>query len=634
MMPNFIVEMDLSGTDFGGSPMFTDVTKYVPTARGVGQPISISGGRSDGSGTVSPSQCSFVLDNMDLPGDLTGGRFTPGLSTSPYFPNIQPGVRVRVTTKPGATTYNRFDGYVNSFTAAFDGGSFNYVQVVATDALGRWGRMPLRSYLAEEMLTDSPDYLYMLQESEGATSFGDVTASQPPATVVASKYGAGEIAAGQSPVGNFLAGTMVAVTNPAGTGLPNQPGSWLSVPSSFGATFTLEVEVLFPTAPPVTNEVICYFEGDGCDLFLTLTDVGVLVFSQFISAGVFADVPAPLDGGVHYVAVTVNVGTGATTLTVDEIPTAGTAVPVAPGKGNLSLGGRPSAGAMLLPFSGAFAYLASYPTVLSSTRLLNHYAAGVSDFNGERTDTHITRLLSYRANNGSTLDIGLGEMGSADVDGVSMQQALLDTAAAEGGYVYINGAGQVAFLNRSRTFNPAVAVTLNVGSDQVTADMTFQIDDQAVVNEWDISRPNGSSQRVYDAASQAAFGVISQQDTVNVETDQQALDIANWRLTSDKTALVRSPNVVVDLLTETDAAVVAAVQAATPLAHVTLTNLPATAPPTDAVIQGWSEQIGLEVWTVSWNTTPLPPPVVTADPTGPQVAAGDTADSATYVAAY
>lgn len=68
------------------SRTWTDVSDYVEFHRGIG----ITGGRADERSTCDANTASIVVDNSD-------GRFTPGLASSPYYPNVKIGRPIRVT---------------------------------------------------------------------------------------------------------------------------------------------------------------------------------------------------------------------------------------------------------------------------------------------------------------------------------------------------------------------------------------------------------------------------------------------------------------------------------------------------------------------------------------------------------
>ena len=69
------LQADFSGTAFGSSPTWTDITSYVMTSPQElnSAPIQDTWGRQDWFSAVTPSTCSFTLRNID-------GRFTPGRS--------------------------------------------------------------------------------------------------------------------------------------------------------------------------------------------------------------------------------------------------------------------------------------------------------------------------------------------------------------------------------------------------------------------------------------------------------------------------------------------------------------------------------------------------------------------------
>lgn len=77
------------------APAFEDVSAFVRMSPG----ISIARGRSPEGGQVSPGTCTLTLDNSD-------GRFTPERTTSPYYPNVTLGRRMRVRYRDPANVGN------------------------------------------------------------------------------------------------------------------------------------------------------------------------------------------------------------------------------------------------------------------------------------------------------------------------------------------------------------------------------------------------------------------------------------------------------------------------------------------------------------------------------------------------
>lgn len=69
---------------------WTDITQWVDI---LGSGVSVNRGASDELADIQPGTCSMVLDNSD-------GRFSPGLASSPYYPNVKKNtpIRVRIIT--------------------------------------------------------------------------------------------------------------------------------------------------------------------------------------------------------------------------------------------------------------------------------------------------------------------------------------------------------------------------------------------------------------------------------------------------------------------------------------------------------------------------------------------------------
>src|SRR3546814_5288438 len=104
-------------------------------------------GRRDERSETSPYSATLTVRNQD-------GRFTPDNPASPYYPNVKLGKRIRVTVTVGATTSDRFTGYVTSWPVMFPGGTVADATVSFTDRLGeRDSRPKFRSVPEEAVLS-------------------------------------------------------------------------------------------------------------------------------------------------------------------------------------------------------------------------------------------------------------------------------------------------------------------------------------------------------------------------------------------------------------------------------------------------------------------------------------------------
>ncbi|MFF3643373.1 carbohydrate binding domain-containing protein [Streptomyces sp. NPDC002564] len=87
-MGRVVVEAAFGSTMSTASPAWTDITERVDVA---GSGIVIDRGASDEQQDIQTGTCTMLLDNSD-------GRFTSGLSTGAYYPNIRKNTPIRVRT--------------------------------------------------------------------------------------------------------------------------------------------------------------------------------------------------------------------------------------------------------------------------------------------------------------------------------------------------------------------------------------------------------------------------------------------------------------------------------------------------------------------------------------------------------
>jgi len=102
------VEVAFSSDPNTATPAFVDLTSRARLDRG----IDITRGRSDEFDAVQAGRCSLTFDNTD-------GALTPGLASSPYYPNVKPQNRIRVTYRDPAVAGN----LLPAEDASFEGGT-------------------------------------------------------------------------------------------------------------------------------------------------------------------------------------------------------------------------------------------------------------------------------------------------------------------------------------------------------------------------------------------------------------------------------------------------------------------------------------------------------------------------------
>jgi hypothetical protein len=615
--PTTVVRIDVSGTAFRGSPTWTDYTSSVMNDPGV----TTTWGRQDEQGDPPPRTCTFLLKNDT-------GAFTPGSGTAPA--GWKRGARVNVRVTVAATTYDRFDGYVDSIEATWPGGvqSWSVVKVTCTDITARLAAgVKLLSMVEQEMLADAPTYLYPLDESSSSVSAGDISGNSNRAAYRSDgKYGAGSVAFA-SDMGLADPTTGVAFSSTDTPGL--QPGklSVLSISNNDGGpvapsagAFTCECWVVLPDTRPdaasFSTEFILkhsggpFSDGRTHGVWLTWSYDGTIHFSTIDGVNNAAGVSSPLAAGLHHI-----VGTVAADLKTVKLYIDGALVDTGVGPAAVDLTGltRNHIGGNLSTtstqiggqFQGTIGLVALYPTVLSAARILTHYQAGVGTLT-ELSGARYARLAGYGAVPTSGLPTGQATMGHQNTRGVNLTDALQKVARTEGTVSYATGAGALTFQARDTRYDPA---TLVLTAADVDGDVTFRFDGQGFANGYTVSRDGGASQRVDDATSQAALGQIDGQPIdVAPSGDFDALQNAAWQLGLSNRSAARTPSVTVNLLKATSA-LAGQVLTADVSTLVTVSGLPAQAPASSVslFIEGGSEVIALNNWSVQFFTSPSLP---------------------------
>lgn len=401
--PTVLVELALGYPPLSASPVWTDITAKVLQSEGVSRTY----GRTDPYSGAQPGTLSLTLDNTD-------GRFTAGLTTGAYYPNIRPGVPIRVSHTFNGVLRRRFYGNVNEWPTAWPGGGQTYsqVQITATDSSRRLNRgRKLRSMLAEEILYDSPVAYWPLGEPDGSVSAGDIAGTATNLTIGQAGGGNGTLTFGQG-TGPRFDGLPAVVTAPGGP----EEGKFLRAGTIAGAVgggvCTVEAWVN-ATAGAADGSVVVsaifgdrrsylqvYFNGSGqlVGRVLGFQSADVAVAATATSASVYANSQTH-----HVVAVgTIAASSVTVSLYVDGAlrgtqTTGGSGLTVPTVINDLGVAGTPArAGYPPLGLHAAtFAHAAVYGFALSAARVLVHYQAGATGFAGEKTDVRVRRLARY-----------------------------------------------------------------------------------------------------------------------------------------------------------------------------------------------------------------------------------------------
>lgn len=608
-------------------PAWVDVTADVDSVTG----ITSNRGRGDEIATIEPGKLSFTLFNDD-------GRYTFGLESSPYWPDVVPMRRVRYSLQVGGYWHVRWDGTVDGFPTKWErGGADTVAPITATELLARPSRLRLlRSVLHETIMLTGPAAYYPLGEPEGSLSAGDLSGNAHPPLTVAQAGTGGAITFGGS-----TGPPADEASSPTFAPASATDGLYLTGGGDFGSGTGLTISAftlragdtpgpalsqnvfsvpLRPAAGEVSDEINVFFQPDGSVMVQRLVRDAAYAFSNkyLISAA------AP--PGTFHVAVTDAAGSAKLylngSLAASAAYTARSQHPV-----GLVVGADPTATGVLYCFNGTVSHVAVHTRVLTGGTLTEIAAAGLTGFAGELSGQRIGRWLGWLGlDTVAVLASGDAAVGHIPTSGRSVLDAVKDVLGVEfGEFFYAPGIGFV-FRARSDAWNQSPVLTLDCADDHIQPDFTTVGDTQFLENDVTVTRQGGASARVTNQASKDMYGEFSAAATVYAATDGQALAVAQYRVARYGEPEPRSPSVTVDLLTcpelETDAISTGIgslielnnLLPASPGAAVTYGTSAVTygtsgwayaaAPGLLAAVEGLTESVGHDRWTVTYSTSP------------------------------
>jgi hypothetical protein len=599
------VEDAFATQPMAASPTYTDTTAYV----WLQEPISIRVGRQDEFGDVEPSTLSLRRNNSD-------GRFTQGLATSPYSPNVKLGRRHRVVVTRSAVGYRRFDGHADRWPTQWTLGNPAYATAdfTATDRLKRYSQAgELRSMIEHEILRDTPTAYYPLGESDGATSAADASGNGQPAMEIiqVGTGGSVDFGSGTGPGTDGLSAPQFTPVDPAnGKYLEAVPLS----PRIDGQSFVLEA---FVRCEPghVSRMIVAItdeFPASTNDRLVLSIDGSGYLQAQLAVGGsteytIASDITSQKvnDGATHHVAIrdNWNGGSPVATLFFDGIAINSDISYNRPSSfafARLLAGGNLGGSAL----NGTISHVAVTESALSDARIGVHADAGLNGMAGERSDQRIGRIADYVGipTADRQFDVGDSLVGGQNISGRNPLEVMREVVATEQGVLFINPAdGKLTFHNRSRRFNATVALTLT--ASQIGDDLTFPADDSTMVNDETVTSANGAGGRFFDQTSIDEYGLY-----VAANTADDAFQIAAWDVGINGAPRTRTPSVTVRIprLEDIAPSLVPTILGLTIGSKIRLSSLPAQAPASsvDVFVEGWTEEITNVEWTITFNTSP------------------------------
>ncbi|MFI7042591.1 carbohydrate binding domain-containing protein [Microbispora rosea] len=528
---------------------------------------------------------------------------------------VEAGSSATTFSSSGATLSTRYIGHVNEWPVEWDGGVNGLVvtQLTATDLLKRLGGLaPMRSLLEEEMLYLAPDAYYTLGEESDSTTAGDTSGNGQAAMTTYQVAGAG----GAITFGGDDGPGTDDLPAPRFTPFSQSQGKGLRADLASGSGSVVFACWMKTSLPGRDFLQICNrFTGAGGAAFVLNVDLadgtlrGTAFLGDDVSPADFGSVGKTTnlaDGKDHLVAVILQ-NDGGVYASIDG----GT-----PGSGfsfgsivssTVDLYDRIVAGGFKDPTGGA----------------VNLFDGSISHVWVKRTSSMPDWSFAYSAGSGATESTtdrferlrGLlflapivrgsstTQMAAQAAGGQTPLQTLRDVAAVESGIVFADrsASGTVVFECRNYRYNLASSVTLT--PDDFMGDLRWSDDDQLTVNDFTARRDGGADQRVKDAASIASYGVYADGESQPWASDDDALAVAQWRVSNgaEVPPRVTEVSVMVNAIASWSSVLGLDISSV-----VTLSGLPAQSPFTSVTlhVEGYSEYIGVNEHRVTLNTSP------------------------------
>ena len=589
---------------------WTDVTA---DASELTSPAAITRGRTSEFSAPQAGQLTITLNN-------TLGDYTPFIqlrtngAAHPYYPNVIPRKRIRVSYAVAGVPQYRFLGKIKSWSPLLENGVREVVSIIAMDLMDSLSKVSLASPIMQEFLNDSPLALYPLGEPAGSPSAIDRMGTQAPLRVTQAGVGGTVTFGGNGPGTSDGSGVALA---PASVG----NGGFLQASvASGGIIIGSPISVFVQrTGNPASSEFVWSMVAtNSVGAFHTqacfIDSAGKPNIGDYSGTPLLTGATAITDGAWHlltYVAVFLSGPNFQQTLYVDGVSVATvTAGLTQDHVTSLYVGRSPASNTL---FTGGIGYLA-VGSVNPPPARITAYAAAAKGYSGDTADARITRWLTAAGLTSASwnLDAGLAVVGPYSQGGTFALTACQDIAATEGGGAafYVTPDGNARFASRSFRKPSAPVLTLDASKDLSGNAWVPAADDLTLLNQSTVTRNGGGTVTFTDTASVALNGITSESVTSYATTDADALNLAQQRVRAQSVPAFRLPQVCVDLMTAATNLYgsLPSVQIGSRLRIVNMPPGIVAGTQVDVLVEGWTETIGIDTYEVKFDTSPADSP--------------------------
>lgn len=594
--PPLIITFEVAfDTDPGDTPVWTDLSDRLIQ-------WNVNRGRQRELDRFSAGRAGITLSNEDRALD-------PTYTSSPYSPNVVPMRRCRIRAAHDVTTYDVFNGYIDSWDQKYMPPESAMCVVQATDAFKVLANAQLLSSVyAEEIQDAGPIMWWRLGEPSGSMlATESVTGDYPLQVLGTPTFGAASLLV-NDPDGSVVVDDEDGLQGVFAEGtFPLTTAGTIEFMYRSDETITPEspqfgLVVLGGAFPGAVSEPI------GSSVRMTLTNNAGATFQA--TAG--GSIP---DNEPHHVIVTWAAGSP-TVIYVDGVD-ATTATTTFTGtmadttnKWLVVLNRLDYPPYLAFGYEAAYDEFIVYDRALTPTEAASHYSIIASAWSGDTTGARIGRLLDVMPWPAAdrNIDSGVSVLQEAQLGG-SVLAALQKVEETEQGALFIANDGAVRFIGRDQLVSATSSGTFgDDGSELEYADLTYVYDDQLIFNEVQVTREGGITQVVGDPTSQTRYLRRTKVfDSMLYQTDVEARGLADWWINHYKDPLLRATGMKLEPSAGNEATHFPQVLGRELMDRVTVRRRPqnlGAAIDQEALIEGITHDVTATEWVTTWNLSP------------------------------
>jgi hypothetical protein len=600
------------GADLTADPLtwvWTDITSYVRYSAG----ITAVSGRMDESATVTAGRGNLVLDNRD-------GRFSRKNPVGPYYGQLTRNTPIWVTVDAGLGAYDLIRMYVNEWPARWDSTSTDFTTPIRCGGILRrlqQGTTPIsilrRTYTGSSGLVN----YWPLDDGVNAASGAPVTDHTPVFQAIADplgvfapsiipKWGTGTLAswlpAGLNIDTGYAAGVVTGATATAwtvdhvvnvGPDRGTNEAAWVALYVRGTSFPRLDWSIDIQPSGLITSDTISL-------------EKWIVQADETSTATILTSSTAHtlFDGRPHHIRISfAQNGTGVDWTLIVDGTTAAT------GNTVTTTLQQPTLIEINPQFNAAHrTWAVGHVAVWNSATPALSAADAYSATSGHAGETAGARIQRVCDENG--IQVYVPDAASTAAMGPQPTSKVLDILrnceSADLGVLHEHGFG-LGYQSRAERYNAPAAMTLNYTNGDLAGPVPEPTDDDLRLrNHWTITRTDGSATVYADTASVDSDGQYDGSATVNVQTEDQALHVAQWLTYLGTADDIRWPVIGLRFDNTAGRALIPAWTALGTGARIQVTNPPdqITSDPIDVFIEGRTERVDQVTWTAQLNTTP------------------------------